>query len=675
MANLDLGRIKGNVATMVQKGAPESDIDKYISGEGTTIDAVKNWSGDSGLYTPDFARSAYQGAMNSLPVKAVNAVGDAVAGGIGAVGKAIIPDKMKKAFAEEGDYLANKDKFTSPIYTAAKEVVTEIGDLSSYDRGGKGNLAHDLQALGANAKLAGNLTLTKPLTEGAIRGISHPIDTAGKAIDAAGKIGGKVLSPIVKPAVRGILDSDNSVLGGGMKTALSSQKADEGRVLGKKMGVNFSAGELTGSSTARGVEDALANSSRWSSKFTEANETKTNAIVGKFKETLDKISPEQTSQVGFGEKLTSAYKKTVDSLVASRRAQGKADFGRAEIATGGKPIIETPNFIKVISDYIKEGESPTATPAQKAASKQAKTILDALSEKPVKPSVILDAEGRPIERPAHLKFKKITVADLQNGLAGFGEASNSNGGLWKALNTASDRRFSKAAKAALEADMDAAADSGTGEGAAALKTARDHYKMISQKISDIEKSSIGKLVGGAEKDSKGNLVLSPEKTATKFLSMEPTELRQTLKFLDATNPEVANMARRYTLESAFKKAMDGAGQLNAGMTKDFDARTFLKSLPSDEKLNALLGSQGAVQDVKDVASAMGRLVHYGAKRGGSATAQRQGIMGIVDSLSRLGLSTFYKAVVDDTLAEDLLNPQNRKALSAEASKVNAKKAP
>lgn len=40
---VDLSRIKANVAKMVNMGAPESDIDQYISLEGTTVDAVRNF--------------------------------------------------------------------------------------------------------------------------------------------------------------------------------------------------------------------------------------------------------------------------------------------------------------------------------------------------------------------------------------------------------------------------------------------------------------------------------------------------------------------------------------------------------------------------------------------------------------------------------------------------------
>lgn len=47
MSDVDLAKVKRNVSTMVQKGAPESDIDSYISGAGTTIDAVKSFKGEA----------------------------------------------------------------------------------------------------------------------------------------------------------------------------------------------------------------------------------------------------------------------------------------------------------------------------------------------------------------------------------------------------------------------------------------------------------------------------------------------------------------------------------------------------------------------------------------------------------------------------------------------------
>jgi hypothetical protein len=54
---MDLGRVKRNVGKMLDQGAPEEEIDAYIVGEGTTIDAVKAFKAQ----TPDVATDMVKG--------------------------------------------------------------------------------------------------------------------------------------------------------------------------------------------------------------------------------------------------------------------------------------------------------------------------------------------------------------------------------------------------------------------------------------------------------------------------------------------------------------------------------------------------------------------------------------------------------------------------------------
>lgn len=511
---------------------------------------------------------------------------------------------------------------------------------------------------GAGAKVAG--AVIPP----AFNAITHPGESAGRVIGTAQK----VMKAAAKPVVKAALNSDNPIIGGGLKADLASKEAEAARALGERVGVNFSAAEQTGNAAARGVEDALANSPKFSSKFAEANETKADAVVKKFKETLDNISPTETNVANLGENLTKAYKGTIDSLVATRRAQAAADFGRATEATGGAPIVVPTNFIKVLDDYIKEGASPTATQEQIATASQAKKALSSLVENPSPPGAILDASGSPMQAAPGAPYKKITVKDLQNGLDGYGEAARSPGTITGGLKTASERRFANAAKHAFESDLDAAADSGKGEGAAALKVARDNYRNISGKIGDIQQTALGKIVGGAQRNAQGELVLFPERLSARFMSMEPTEIKATLKFLDQEHPDVAKMARRHTLEAAYQKASEGVGQSAAGGVNEFNMKQFVDNLPNDKKLAAILGDNKAVGDVKDVSEALNRLRWYGGRRGGSQTFGRTEIL---SGLRGWGLKKLYQSALDDTLAEDMLNPQKRAGLVAEANKINS----
>lgn len=497
--------------------------------------------------------------------------------------------------------------------------------------------------------------------------VSHPIETSGKLIGGSARLAAKAAKPIVQPVVRGIIEGDNPITGeAGLKTALASETATEGTRLGDKLSVNFSAGELTGNPTAMGIEDALANSARWGGKFAEANRQKVDAIVGKFNETLAKIYPQATSRGDVGDRIASAYNGTIDNLVKARRKQAKVDAQAAGIATKGQAVIDPNNFVQALKDFIEEGRSPTATPAQKEASKQAVTLLNNLKAPAPKQSGLVDQNGNPVRTQSPgAQYKKITVRDLQNGLAAFGDGAKVGGGIWRDISTASDRRFSIAAKDALQRDLDAAADSGLPE-AASLKAFRDNYRENSNRIADIQKTTLGKLVGGAEHDSQGNLVVSPEKMADRFTAMEPAELKNTLGFLDKHHPDVAQMARRYTLEKALRQAEEGRGQRGQGTTKDFAKAEFVKNLPDDTKLNALMKNTHAANDVRDVAAAINRMIDYGAQRKGSPTAQRTDFLA---SIAKWGKGALYRAIVSDSLAEDLLNPAKRRQIAFEARRL------
>lgn len=646
----------------VIKGVPDGTTKEQLRAKlGDKAPKDDEWAGLSpGKSLANFGKGVVRGVAEAPMF--VNDMARGVETGITRLGGAAYTAAGGELTPEQAEKLTNP---TSPVMTS-DEIYGKAGIKLPEAKGGAGIVG---EMLGGGADVAGAkgaVTAAKDLGKATVTAVRHPIDTVSR-----------MAKPVVEKTVGSAIDSDLPIVGGGVKKALQSPTAKEGERLGKKMGVNFSTGELTGSSAARTVEDALANSARWSSKFTEANEKKTDAIVKKFKEQLDTITPETATREGMGEKMSSAYNQTMKDLQNARSAQAAADAEKAGLATGGAAIIEPTNFVKVLESFAKEGKSPTATKQQQAAAAQAESILASLKEK--SPVVKQLAATSPRDRysgdvlreelpsgaqPA--KYKKITIKDLQNGLAGHGENAKSTGGMINAMLTASDRRFSKAAKEALEDDLDAAAQVGKGEGAEALKTFRDNYRSFSAKIGDIQQTAIGKIVGKAERDSQGNLVLNHEAVADRFLGMDPSQLKNALAFLDKNHPDVANLARRYTLEEAYNKASMGKGQSGAGMTRPFGKAEFLKALPDDAHLEALLGDKKAVSEVKDIAAALNRVQQWGATRKGSDTAIRSSF----ERLTQWGGHTIVKALIGDNLAEQMLNPQLRKQMAAEAHKVN-----
>lgn len=487
---------------------------------------------------------------------------------------------------------------------------------------------------------------------------SNPIQTASDTIGGTSRLIGKAAKPVVQPIVRGIIEGDNPITGEpGLKSALQSPEAAEGARLGEKMGVNFSAGELTGNPTAMGIEDALANSARWGGKFAEANKQKVDSIVGRFNAALDAIHKGSSSRTDVGDRISSAYNSTLNSLVKTRGEQAKIDFDAALKGAGdeGANILSN-NLFRELQAIKTEGEGKLLTKSNAHAAAVARGLLNRVSTKTQSGNVQADT---------------ISLKDMAEGLSNFSAEARAPGGILDNAQTAAERRVYARLFGALQKDLDAEIQfpRGNPERAAQLLVARDNFRNFSTEISDIQKTTIGKVIGSATKDSEGNLNVSPELLADRFSSMQPTELRNTLKFLDKNHPETANMGRRYVLESALRKAMEGRGLRGEGTTKEFSKAEFVKALPDREKLNALLKDPAAYTDIVDTASAMNRLIDYGAQRSGSQTAQRTDFL---NSIAKWGRGALYRSIVSDSLAEDLLNPAKRKQIAAE---VRANKKP
>ena len=352
---------------------------------------------------------------------------------------------------------------------------------------------------------------------------------------------------------------------------------------------------------------------------------------------MDQIDTTGGERGAVGDRVVSAYRSAIDNLIETRRSQANEDIKTIKQQFGDDKLVRPDNLRSALENFIGEGNTPIATDAQKAAASQAQKILN------------------------NIKDSNLSLTDVQRGLEFFGDAAKTGKGLWKNLETASDRRFANAAKKALEADLDYMADSSNrmakGRGAQLLIDFRNNYKNSSQKIQDIKDTTIGRVIGNAARDSEGNLVLTPEAIVNKVASMTPTDLSKTINFLDKIDTGAANQMRRHILESSLRNAIEGKGLRGEGTTKDFAKSEFIKNLPDRQKLNALLGDSSAATDIVDIAAAMNRLIDWGAEQKGSQTAQR---LDVLSGLTKGVVRTFIKTVTSESLGENLLNPQKRK---------------
>lgn len=482
--------------------------------------------------------------------------------------------------------------------------------------------------------------------------IRSPIKAAGAVIDTAGK----AISPLASKATKAILESDSRILGGQLGRDMQSPVAQEGARLGKKFGIDFTAGELTGNKAAMGFEDVFANSPAYADRVARANEAKTNAIVGKFNEELSKIYPESGTGTDVGFSLGSSYRGTLDNLIKTRREQAKIDFDSALKGSADSNILSN-NLFTELNAIAAEGNAKLLTKSKRHGANLANYLLKRTSSKTEKGNIQADT---------------ISIQDMANGLSDFSSEATRPGSIMDNAQSAAERRVYARLNAALLKDLDAEISNPKGDPnrAAMLAVARDNFARNSNKISDINKTTLGKIIGQADYNSAGELVIQPELLAERFSKLPPNELRKTMRFLDENHPDVANMGRRFVLEKALNTAESGRGLRGEGTTREFARAEFIKNLPDKETLSALLGDNFSAANVLDVAAAMNRLIDYGASQKGSQTFGRGEFS---KSFGEKVKGALYNAITTDSLVDDLLNPQKGAQLAFAARKVTKPK--
>jgi hypothetical protein len=358
--------------------------------------------------------------------------------------------------------------------------------------------------------------------------------------------------------------------------------------LEKKTGIDLTAGELTGKRSLMSTEDTLANSGR-TEAFELNNKKRLEQIETKFNRMLDKLSPNDTTDYNFGEKLTKTFDRTIEQVLDHRQKQAKADFALVDKMSKGKPIIKLDKFTDTLTEIIAENSAPTASPQQEKIAKETNKWLKKVGN------------------------RSVSGQDAQLALKELGQQAKGSGSIFKEIDSASGKRYSRMLFGAMMDDVEIAAQSSKDiNQATALKAARANYKANSAALDEIENTALGKLLGTGK-------VQSAEEISSKFLSMDPSEVKAAIGILSKADPAVVKDVQRYYIQNALDKAVEGKGFLEG----DFKSNRFLNSLPDKKTFNSVFGGDPkAYEEIKDLATILGRIDKNSAKAGGSQTAQR-----------------------------------------------------
>lgn len=229
----DLARVKRNVAKMVSLGAPETEIDAYISGEGTTVDAVRAFKAgtaeaekaamlDAVRADPSLRSTNIEDRRAPPPAPAGPNLEGSIAATLGGLVNGIpivgpLAQGASDALMGGAGMLMGKDYGeTTQALRDRREQLAEQNPLAS----GAGNLAGSLGSWGAAAKVA-------PVAMGATGNLlqrmgNSALSSAGiVSADAAVK-GEPVGEALTQGGVAGVLGGAIPLVGAGLKAGIGA---------------------------------------------------------------------------------------------------------------------------------------------------------------------------------------------------------------------------------------------------------------------------------------------------------------------------------------------------------------------------------------------------------------------------------------------------------------------
>lgn len=359
-----------------------------------------------------------------------------------------------------------------------------------------------------------------------------------------------------------------------------------------RQGIELTAGELTASPKLKAYEDVSANNANVSDMQDFLTVRKAR-LLQKAKELTDSL-PGSGSVYDFGIKVDTAMKNNLERLKKIRLDEWNKEFGTVV----DEKIVPVPNLVEILRDFSTREASNEGL---RVSANLAKQSLDLL-KKSYPEQQFATQYGVKVDAPL------MSPKQINNWLVGFNEDLR---------RIPSHKRFSSQEvgkiKAALDADLDLAAQSGNAD-AASIRKAREAYQKNSQIINEVENSYMQKKLENLN---------TPERITKAFQSMEPSEIRNTISFLEGTPEKDAFLkdVQKYYLQKAISAADTDGG---------FSVAKFLKELPKKEVLDDVFKDASMYGDLREIMKLMGRIKNHGAQKGGPQTAQRLAIKGELD---------------------------------------------
>jgi len=537
--------VKANIRDLVQKGAPEADVDAYVAAEGYSAQELRAapalGTAANPVYNPGREAGFVPRLSSSLASSTQERVTDLQSQRGTPTG---LPPGQSVFTGNDGEIYVH-DANSNQIFPLDRPVLNpaDIGDIGG-----------DIAQAGIEAIPMGRgATLVKRLGEAAIKGVvgsagrqaAHEA-TSDSSTPLSERLGRVALDVVLAPAAQGV----SEIVGGAFDLARNlPARIMSGGAPAKVQRRNQAAMEMAGAKPlpsnitegagARLVEGMLERHATTATRMQERKLFNVQASVNNLKRVAVKFGGGQRAAFGVtGDRVVKAYNGAVKQIEDLRRAQADQDFGLVDALNSGAPVFDSRPLVKAIDELIEEETGIFSGVGSDAAVEWLKRVR----------GTVMNEEGEVVG---------LTGAQFQRSLQQIGKVAAGKSKPATDLTPAQNTRMGAALMGAMTQSMDdaIAIPNLSAEAAKALKTARANYAHFSKSIESLRESTLSSAVGKARELADGS-VEGSEKVVDYLVSKSrtPSELRAIAKVLDRMDPDLGKQLKAAHLTNALKTA-------------------------------------------------------------------------------------------------------------------------
>lgn len=426
-----------------------------------------------------------------------------------------------------------------------------------------------------------------------------------------------------------------------------SDTAREGAYLSRETGIDLSPGEQSGNRWILGMENAARQYGPTADKVQAYDVTKAKQAVSRIESIADRISTLKVPTDRLGNAIQDTVESAVRNLGEYRNTTANRDYGEVRRIAGNQPVIKWDNLqreLQGIVDEYKNIPSPGGD-SQKVLSQALASLRKITGEvEPGVPAKVIDpGAGRgTIRLPGKQAATELlgnTIDEAMRTRRFYGQGAKGKANIFEEVNPDLNRTLSSRLFRAIEEDFRMAPD-GISDPTLrrTFEAANRNYGNISDSITYIEKSALGKLIGERYVDPVMNgdpiSSVAGEKVLKALMTSEPSTRKASLDILSKHNPKLVDDIKAHVIRDALEKAGNIPPSTRGTSEMPISFAKFVTAIQGNQSsLDRQLGSYGfSPAEQRDIVTTVRAMTRAGDRTGYNASgttpqSENIGLMG------------------------------------------------